>query len=118
METVTVTPTSGLDSNGDPVAPGSPVTLTPLEIAPGNTVLQYGIGGDLDDVEFTVYFPPRVRTGVNTYAETATVVADDYGINVRGRDCRARVAVWRSQRGGARGGVAVLCRSATGQSVR
>lgn len=119
-ETVTVQPQVKLDAHGNPEVPGDPVVLTPLEVEPGNTLLSYGIGGDLDDVEFTVYLPLRVRTGlvagVATYADTTELVVDDCAISVRGRDCRARVQVWRSQRSPRRGGLAVLCRSATGKA--
>lgn len=114
-ETVTVTPVRQWDSDGNPIGGGGPVELTPLEVAPGNTVLQYGVGGDLDDVEFTVFLPLRVRTGVDTWTETAALVPDDSTVTVRGKKCRARTQVWQSQRSH-RGGVAVLCRSTTGLS--
>lgn len=115
-ETVTVTAPVELDSDMNPVAgSGGSVVLTPLEVAPGNSVLQYGVGGDLDDVEFTVYLSLRSKVD-GEWVDTETVVADNSVINVRGRDCVARVAVWRSQRGYARGGVAVLCRSSTGKA--
>lgn len=115
VETVTVTPRFGQNSDGDPIPDGDPFTLTPLEIAPGNTALQYGAGGDLDDVEFTVFLPLLMWRGpVETYVHTDELIKDDYGITVRGRDCTARVQVWRSQRSG-RGGVVVLARSKTGK---
>jgi hypothetical protein len=121
-ETVTVTPQVKYDTDGNPV-PGSadPVELTPLEVAPGNTLLSFGIGGELDDVEFTVYLPLRVRTGMDgtaaLYQDTTDLVADDCAINVRGRDCRARIQLWKSQRSATKGGLAVLCRSATGKAA-
>lgn len=112
MTTVTVTSTAGgLDDDGNPTAGGTPVTLTPWEIAPGNTVLQYGIGADLDDVQYTVYFPLRLHG-----QSTQDLIPDDSVITVDGKPCRARVQVWQSQRGGNRGGVVVLCRSTTGAS--
>lgn len=104
-ETVTVTPMSEMDANGDPVAPGAPVVLTPIAIAPGNTTRQFGESGELEAAEFTVYL--RLAD--------ESKIADDYAIRVRERDCFARVQVWRSPRTG-RGGVVVLCRSATGAS--
>lgn len=113
-ETVTVTPKSGFDDDGNPVAAGTPVVLTPWEIAPGNTSQQYGQGGDLDNVAFTVYFPLRVRTGLDTYSVTDTLIRDDDDILVRGHLCRARVRRWES---GGRGGLEVLCQSATGKAA-
>lgn len=103
-ETITVTPQSGYDSDGNPLPAGDPVTLTTLGIAPGNTVLTYGIGGDLDDVQFTVYL------------ELGSAIADDDQITVRGKDCRARVQEWRSPWTN-RGGLAVLARSTTGKGA-
>ncbi|MDD7812621.1 hypothetical protein PP713_08640 [Mycobacterium sp. CSUR Q5927] len=112
-ETVTVTPRPGqLDANNDPLPAGEPITLTPLLIAPGNTVLKYGVGGDLDDVQFTVYLPLQVRRG-NNLVPIETLVADDDQITVRGRECMARVKVWRSPQRGL-GGAVVLARAATG----
>lgn len=116
-ETVTVTPRSGLDANNDPIADGTPFTLTPLEVAPGNTVVKYDIDGDLDDVEFTVFFPLTVfRTAEAGYERVEDLVKDGYGVRVRDRDCVARVQVWRSQRSG-RGGVVVLASSPTGNAT-
>lgn len=103
-ETVTVTPTGGgLDSDGNPVTAGSPVVLPTLAIAPGNTLLTWGVGGDLDDVEFTVYMV------------LGSAVSDDDQITVRGKQCRARVQEWRSPRTN-RGGLAVLARAVAGKS--
>jgi hypothetical protein len=122
-ETVTVTAAVELDGDGNPIVVDpvpDPVVLTPLEVAPGNTLLAYGIGGDLDDVEFTVYLPLRVRRLVDTewlWLDVTTLVDDDSLVEVRGRTCRARVQVWKSQRSATRGGIAVLCRSTTGKSA-
>lgn len=114
-ETVTVTPAAGIDSDGNPSNAGDPVTLTPLEVAPGNQLLRYGAGGDLTGVEWTVYLPLRVRfEGSWTPTEELVRTGDD--IVVRGQRCTAMVSVWRTQRGG-RGGVAVLARSATGMAA-
>jgi hypothetical protein len=100
-EVVVLTPSNQdrYDSDGNPVAGGDPVTLHPLEIAPGNTLLTYGIGGDLDDVAFTVFF------------ELGTPIVDDDELEVRGKHCRARVGLWDST---GLGGLAVLARSTTG----
>lgn len=115
-ETVTVVPAGGIDSDGNPADPGEALTLAPLEIAPGNALMRYGAGGDLTDVEFTVYLPLRVRTDPTTWTETAELVRNGDEIVVRGRRCTAWVSVWRAQRGG-RGGVAVLARSRSGKAA-
>lgn len=116
-ETVTITPASpGLDSDGDPVTRGTPVQLTPIEIAPGNTLIRYGVGADLVDVNFTVYLPLTVYTG-DAWVATESVVRTGDIITVRGEPCVAMVQVWRSQRGGNRGGVAVLARLRTGRAA-
>ena len=115
-ETVTVTQLSGNDSDGDPIEAGEPITLTPREIAPGNMLIKYGTGGDLTDVEFTVYFPLRVNTS-DGYVDTDTLVRTGDEIEVRGRTCVALVSTWRSQRGGNRGGVAVLAQARTGKAA-
>lgn len=115
-ETVTVTPTVGNDTNGDPATPGADITLTPLEIAPGNMLIKYGKGGDLTDVEFTVYLPLRVRTA-DGFAAIETLIRDGDEITVRGRRCTALVEIWRSGRGSNRGGAAVLARSRSGKAA-
>jgi len=116
-EPVTITTTVGNDSNGDPVAQTQSITLTPLEIAPGNMLRKYGTGGDLTDVEFTVYFPLRVRTAIDTYNHINDVIRNGDEIVVRGKTCTAMVELWQSGRGGSRGGVAVLARSRTGKKA-
>lgn len=115
-ETVTITPLSGNDSDGDPITPGEPITLTPREIAPGNMLIRYGAGGDLTDIEFTVYLDLRSPTAEG-WVDTETLVRTGDEITVRGRDCLALVQVWRSQRGGDRGGVTVLAQSRTGKAA-
>jgi hypothetical protein len=105
-ETVTVTPLFGMDDNGNPKPAGVPVVLTPIAIAPGNTALSFGEGGDQDVAEFTVYLQ----------LSDESKVKDDDQIEVRNHTCLARVRVWRSPRTG-RGGVEVLCRSATGKGA-
>jgi hypothetical protein len=116
-ETISVLGAIGNDTDGDPITVDDPVTLTPLEIAPGNALMRFGKGGDLTDVEFTVYFPLRVRTGADEWSEVDTLIHDGDEIEVRGRRCLAMVQVWRSRNGGARGGVAVLARSKSGKAV-
>lgn len=116
-ETITVTPARVIGADGDPTGDGEPVTLTPLEIAPGNLLVRYGVGGEFTDVEFTVYLPLRVRSEENTWVDTETLIATGDDVVVRGRRCVAMVQVWRSQRGGGRGGLAVLCRSKLGKAA-
>lgn len=115
-ETVTVTQLVGNDTDGDPIEADEPITLTPLEIAPGNMLIKYGTGGDLTDVEFTVYLPLRVNTA-DGYTDTDTVVRTGDEITVRGRRCIALVSTWRSQRGGDRGGVTVLAQARSGKAA-
>ena len=115
-ETVTVTQLSGNDSDGDPVEASEEITLTPLEIAPGNMLIKYGTGGDLTDVEFTLYLPLRTATDEG-YVDTDTLVRTGDDIEVRGRTCVALVSTWRSQRGGDRGGVTVLAQARTGKAA-
>jgi len=114
-ETVTVTPTVGNDSDGDPVAQGAPITLTPLQISPGNMLNKYGKGGDLTDVEFTVYLPLRIRTATDILTAVDDVIHDGDQITVRGRVCSVLLEVWRT--GGYRGGAAVLARSRSGKAA-
>jgi hypothetical protein len=102
--TLRANPTEEWDSEGnwqgaDPDSAGT--ELTALEVAPGNSLVEYGIGTDLDEVAFTVYF------------ELGTEIHDDDLLEVRGRQCRARVALWDSA---GLGGLAVLAQSATGAS--
>ncbi|SLF39495.1 hypothetical protein [Mycobacteroides abscessus] len=104
-ETVTVTPTFGYDNSGDPKPDGAPFELTPKFIAPGNTLREFGIGGDLEQTEFTVYLAISDRGKVK----------DNDKVHVRGKDCFARVADWVSPRTN-RGIVAVLAIGATGKS--
>jgi hypothetical protein len=103
-ETVTVTPQSGLDKHGNPIDAGDPVVLPTLAIAPGNTLQTPGLGGDLDDVQFTVFL------------ELGSAIADDDEILVRGKTCRARVQEWRSP-WSERGGLVVLAQSSTGKEA-
>lgn len=91
------------DSDGNPVLPGPPAPIEAIEVEPGNGLLAYGVGTDLDDVAFTVY------------CELGTPIVDDDELEVRGRQCMARVATWDS---GGQGGLAVLARSVTGAGSR
>ena len=89
-ETVTVTPQTGHDVKGDPIAAGSPYDLTPLEIAPGNTARVFTPAGTLETADYTLYFA------------LGTAINDDDDILVRGKKCRARVSIWKSGRTNAR----------------
>jgi hypothetical protein len=89
------------DSDGNPTTTGAPIGVTALAIAPGATTFGFVEAGELDDVEFTAYFA------------LGAPIADDDVIQVRGKLCRARVKEWRSPWTG-RGGLEVLCKSATG----
>lgn len=106
-EFVTVYPTTGNDSNGDPVSSGPPRVIKPLEIAPGNAVIKWGVGGDLQNIEFTVFLELKHEKNIKTGDE----------IEVRGRRCVAAVQVWRSQRSPNQGGIAVLATSASGKAA-
>lgn len=114
-ELVTITPLGGGDSDGNPRPAGTPFQLAALEVAPGNTLLRYGIGGDLDTVEFTVFLPLRVRAQVGPnwiWQSVETKLTKSFAVDVRGRRCTGRAQVWNS---GGQGGIAVLCLSATGK---
>jgi len=114
-EIVTVTPGGGRDAKGNPVPAGTPFEVMALEVAPGNMLVRYGVGGDLSTVEFTVFLPLRMRAAdpVDGYVATVDRLTDAFSIEVRGRVCRGRAQVWDS---GGRGGIAVLAYSATGKS--
>lgn len=103
-ETITVTPKGATNTDGDPTSDGTPVVLTPIAIAPGNTSRSFDAGGDLEQVDFTIYLR----------LSDESRIADDDIVLVRGRHCRARVRTWRSPRTG-RGGLEVLATSATGK---
>ncbi|MGV0793023.1 hypothetical protein [Mycolicibacterium sp. XJ1819] len=114
-ETVTITPAGGRDSDGDPVADGAPFDVRAWEVAPGNTMERYGIGGDLDVVDFTVFLPLRIRdTDAGGYVSTVSKLTEEFWITVRERQCRGRAQEWES---GGRGGVVVLAHSATGKAA-
>lgn len=112
-EIVTITPGGGRDAKGDPIAPGDPFELIALEVAPGNTVLQYGVGGDLSKVEFTVFLPLRTRGPDPDFGYVSTMdrlAGETFGIEVRNRVCRGRAQLWDPA------GIVVLAHSATGRS--
>jgi hypothetical protein len=110
-ETVTIQPIAGRDSNGDPLEAGDPFGVRAMAIAPGNTLLRFGLGGDLETVDFTVFLPLRVRDG-ESYVATVSKLTEDFWITVRDKRCRGRAQEWSS---GGRGGIAVLAHSATGK---
>ncbi|HUY02392.1 MAG TPA: hypothetical protein VMV33_03840 [Rhodocyclaceae bacterium] len=105
-EKVTIFPVVGNDDNGDPLPEGAPIVVTPLEVAPGNAVLKYGVGGDLQNIEFTVFLELRHESNIKTGDEML----------VRGRRCVAAVQIWRSQQSPNQGGIAVLATSASGKA--
>ncbi|OKH70814.1 hypothetical protein EB72_24785 [Mycobacterium sp. SWH-M1] len=103
-ESVTVTPGGHYDGKGKWIQGGSPVSVTTLGIAPGNTTLAVGQGGDSDTVEFTVYL------------ELGSPISDDDLITVRGKQCKVRVQEWRSPQTN-RGGLVVLASLTTGKGA-
>ena len=103
-ETITVTPKGSSTADGDPTSDGTPVVLRPIAIAPGNTARSFVEGGDLDQVDFTIYLR----------LSDESRISDDDEVLVRGRHCRARVRKWVSPRTG-RGGLEVLATSSTGK---
>ena len=119
-EVVTITPDTGFDGKGNPKPGGTPFDITALEVAPGATQLAFSAGGDLDSVEFTVFLPlrarlPRLDNPVLTeWASVAARCTENFSVKVRDRFCRGRAQVWDS---GGRGGVVVLCESATGKGT-
>ncbi len=106
MEAVTLTPQSSRDDDGNPVPGGSPVVLQAFLVAPGNTTVQFTDSGNIDSVDFTVYFlePVSIKNG-------------DL-IEVRDRTCVARVQKWIDPWSGSDplNSTVVLCTSATGAS--
>ncbi|MCV7358483.1 hypothetical protein [Mycolicibacterium fluoranthenivorans] len=113
-ELVTITPQAEPNTDGDPQPAGAPFDVMAMEIAPGNTVRRFGVGGDLDSVEFTVFLPLRRRIpDTQDYQATVEALTDNFRILVRDRDCAGRAQVWDA---GGRGGVVVLCHSARGKA--
>lgn len=116
-EPVVITPSAGRDTSGDPVPAGDPFTLRG-RVAPGNTTRTYGAGGDLEEADFTIHFPLRMRRESATPGEwewvsVAELLPDDFTVFVRAKTCDGRVQVWDE---GGRGGVVVLASGATGRS--
>jgi hypothetical protein len=100
-ESVVITPTNGRDADGDPIGDGSPITLKAL-VAPGNSVFQFGTGGDMESADFTVFFP------------LGTVLPEEFRVSVRGVNGVGRVQKWDV--GSTVGGFAVLVSAATGHA--
>ncbi|MFV8234070.1 hypothetical protein D2E98_13380 [Mycobacteroides abscessus] len=114
-EWVTVTPLGGKDPiTGDQLPDGAPLRLMAYEVAPGNTLLRFGVGGDLDSVEFTTYLPLRHRGADGAWEPSAAVLSKPFRIEVRDRNCLGRMQEWNSR---GRGGIAVLCHSGTGKGA-
>lgn len=112
-EQVTVIPLGGHDGNGDALPDGTPLVLLAYEVAPGNTLLSYGIGGDLDSVDYTAFLPLRFRAG-GTWSALAPILESPFDIEVRGRRCNGRAQIWDSR---GHGGIAVLAHSSTGKAL-
>src|SRR5262245_22843643 len=104
-ETVLVAASGGgYDSDGNPLPEAAPVVLPVLELAPGNTTQRFTVAGEVEEADYTVYL------------ELGSPIVDDDVVTVRGKQCRARVREWRSQRSG-RGGLEVLCVSTSGKGI-
>ncbi len=102
-ETVTITPFADRDADGNPVSAGAAYSLTAKAVAPGNTMLAYRTGGDVEEADFTVFLP------------LGSVINDNDLIMVRGKKCSARVQVWDSAWNTGRGGVVVLAKAVSGR---
>lgn len=116
-EPVVITPQAGRDRKGNPLPAGVPFTLNG-RVAPGNTARTYGPGGDLEEVDFTIYFPLRARRQNPTtlewrWEDVAELLTEDFTVTLRGTTCAARVQNWND---GGRGGIVVLAKSATGKA--
>lgn len=108
-ETVTITPQAGFDANDDPLPASTPFQVSG-RVAPGDTTMSPGAEGDLDQVEFTVYLPLKIKlNGGWTY--TSTALTDNFRITVRGQVCLGRAQEWNLH---GRGGVVVLATADTG----
>lgn len=79
-EQVVITPRTGRDDTGQPVADGTPRPATSWCVTPGNTTRRYGITGDEDEADFTVALA------------IDDPIQDNDGIMVRGRYGLVRVA--------------------------
>ncbi|CPR79254.1 hypothetical protein [Mycobacteroides abscessus] len=112
-EQVTIIPSGGHNGDGDALPDGAPLVLIAYEVAPGNTLLSYGIGGDLDSVDYTVFLPLRFRAD-GIWSALAPKLEKPFDIKVRGRRCKGRAQVWDSR---GHGGIAVLAHSSTGKAL-
>lgn len=116
-EPVVVTPQAGRDRKGDPLpAVGDPFTLHGI-VAPGNTTRSYGAGGDLEEADFTIFFPLRIRREVSGewgWVSVAELLINDFTVTLRGKTCVGRIQDWNE---GGRGGVVVLALAATGKAA-
>jgi len=108
-EAVIITPQVGLDDNDDPLPGGTPVTLQAL-VAPGNTTVQPGADGDLDQIDFTVYLPLKVNRS-SRWVPTSELLTDNFTITVRGTVCTGRAKLWDEH---GRGGIEILATADTG----
>ena len=108
-ETVTITPQAGVDDNDDPLPAASAFSVVGY-VAPGNSTVRYGADGDLDQVQFTVYLPLKIKLR-GAWARTMTALTDNFTITVRDQICTGRAQEW-DQCG--RGGVVILASANTG----
>lgn len=108
-EQVTITPQSGMDAYDDPNPADDPFTVRGL-VAPGNTSVQPGVDGSLDEVSFTVYLPLQIKLS-GSWVRTVEALTDNFTITVRGQVCVGRAKEWNES---GRGGVEVLATAATG----
>lgn len=108
-EEVVITPQAGLDAYDDLQAAGDPITVRGL-VAPGDTTTDPGADGSLDQVEFTVYLPLRIKQDTG-WVRTLTALTDNFTITVRGQDCVGRAKEWDES---GRGGVEIVATAKTG----
>ena len=108
-ETVTITPQAGVDANDDPLPAAAAFSVAGY-VAPGNTTVRFGVDGDLDQVQFTVYLPLKIKLR-GAWARTTTALTDNFTITVRDQVCVGRAQEW-DQCG--RGGVVILASANTG----
>lgn len=110
-ETVTMRRRAGNDRRGNPRPAGAAFDVAALEVAPGNTLLRFGIGTNMSSIEHTAYLPLSCERQL---LDGDGVLIDDWDLTLRGKQYRGRPQVWKS---GGRGVVAVLAQSIAGEEV-
>jgi len=108
-EILTITPQAGLDANDDPLPASTPFTLRGL-VAPTNTTVQPGADGNLDEVDFTIYLPLKIKQP-SGWTRTSALLTNNFTVTVRGQVCIGRAREWDE---GGRGGVEVLATAKAG----